>query len=36
MPNESNFVSLLRQIRAGYSDRPRMYLQAMFLCGVRT
>jgi hypothetical protein len=28
-------VSLLRQIRAGYADRPRMFPQALILCGVR-
>ena len=28
-------ISLLRQIRAGYTDRPKYFPQAMILCGVR-
>ncbi len=28
-------ISLLRQIRAGYAQRPDAFPQAMILCGVR-
>ncbi|NJR44150.1 AAA family ATPase, partial [bacterium] len=28
-------ISLLRQIRAGYTDRPKRFPQTMILCGVR-
>ena len=28
-------ISVLRQIRAGYADRPRRFPQAVILCGVR-
>ena len=28
-------ISLLRQIRAGYTDRPKYFPHAMILCGVR-